>query len=113
MRRDKEGGEVIPMPPHGRAPASVDPGLLPCRFCGAPTPWAVLSHNGARCFRCYDAYKAEPRIYPDVGDSKSDRRGWALALQARHKAGDRLTAAQIDAYKAALRRVDAEEDDVA
>jgi hypothetical protein len=98
-------GEVIPLPPHGRVPAVIsnDAGCV-CMWCRAPTAWEVLSRNGARCNRCYEAYQTEPRTFPDVGDSKTDPRGWAKALKARDEAGDRLTDAQRDMYRAALRR---------
>lgn len=33
---------------------------LPCRFCEAPTRRGDLSMYGARCLRCYEAYRSIP-----------------------------------------------------
>jgi hypothetical protein len=76
---------------------------LPCRFCGKPTLRETLSQYGARCFECFTAI-AVVQHFPDVGDKRIDGpRGWAHALKRRHEQGDRLTPAQVSAYKAALR----------
>jgi hypothetical protein len=93
------------LPPHGYAPVTQD--SLPCRWCNAPTLRETLTAYGARCFRCFEAWQNERREAPDIGD-KTERgaRDWAHALKRRHEAGDRLTKAQVDAYKAALRTFD-------
>jgi hypothetical protein len=77
---------------------------LPCRFCGTPTLKETLTLYGARCFNCYTSYCHSAPRCPNVGDKRIDGpRGWAHALKKRHADGDRLTPAQITAYKAALR----------
>jgi hypothetical protein len=86
------------------AQQSGDVDRLPCMFCKTPTLRETLTQYGARCFTCYEAYCREPRTFPYVGDKqRHGPRDWAHALQARHKAGEKLTPAQVDAYQAALR----------
>jgi hypothetical protein len=81
---------------------SKDP--MACPLCKAITTRGALSTYGARCFRCYTEYCRAPQYFPDTGDKRIDGpRGWAHALKRRHEQGDRLTPAQVSAYKAALR----------
>jgi hypothetical protein len=75
---------------------------MPCLFCREPTLRETLSLYGARCFKCYEAYCREPRVFHDVGKKSDDPRAWAYALQRRHEAGERLTPAQVNAYKAVI-----------
>jgi hypothetical protein len=75
-----------------------------CRTCKSSAPWQVLSDHGGQCFSCFQAHcRASMPPQVDVGDKRRGQRDWAYALQRRHKAGDQLTPAQIDAYTAALR----------
>jgi hypothetical protein len=92
------------LPPHGAVPIE---DREPCRWCNAPTLRETLSNYGARCFRCFEAWQAERHEVPDVGN-KPDRgmRDWAHALKRRHEAGERLTVAQVVAYKSALQTFD-------
>jgi hypothetical protein len=76
---------------------------LPCRFCGAPTLRETLSQYGARCHSCFTDYCRAKPFFPDSGDKRDNARSWAHALKRRHEQGDRLTPAQVSAYKAALR----------
>jgi hypothetical protein len=73
-----------------------------CHVCGTTTIGGSLSDFGARCFPCYQAYLRESRVFPDVGKKSDDPRAWAYALQRRHESGDRLTPAQVSAYKAVI-----------
>lgn len=82
--------------------SSPDDGRLPCSRCATPTLRSTLTQYGARCFECYEASTREPRTFPDVG-SKDDPRSWARALKQRHENGERLTPAQIKAYRRALK----------
>ena len=77
---------------------------LPCMFCHAPTLRETLTQYGARCHRCFEAYlvAALPPAR-NIGD-RADPRSWAKALKERHDAGERLTFAQRDMYRAVLRR---------
>jgi protein-arginine kinase activator protein McsA len=80
------------------------PQALRCRSCGATTAFETLSSYGARCGACYADYCRAKQYFPDTGDKRIDGpRGWAHALKRRHEQGDRLTPAQVSAYKAALR----------
>jgi hypothetical protein len=106
---------------------------LPCRFCGASTLVDDLERYGARCSACYDAHRAEsnPAWWPNrpltaderkavvrkamngmrqIGAGGSDPKAWARALQRLELAhdgvlpnGSRMTAAQCDAWREALR----------
>ena len=76
----------------------------PCRQCGATNLKETLSNYGGLCPGCYRDYCKAPQHFPDVGDKRIDGpRSWAHALKRRHEQGDRLTPAQVSAYKAALR----------
>jgi hypothetical protein len=76
----------------------------PCRECGSINLKETLSNYGGLCPGCYRDYCKAPQHFPDVGDKRIDGpRGWAHALKRRHEQGDRLTPAQVSAYKAALR----------
>jgi hypothetical protein len=74
---------------------------MACIFCKKQTLVETLSMYGARCFECYGEYCARPQdnvtreSYESAG-----RRAWAFKLRDRHQAGERLTKAQIDAYRA-------------
>lgn len=84
------------------APVAVN-GPLPCLWCGKPTARLTLANYGARCFECYEAYRREPQEAVDVGDKRIDRRGWAKALERRHRRpNNRLTPPQIAMYRTAL-----------
>ena len=74
-----------------------------CRYCGATAAWETLSNFGARCGSCYADYCRAQQFFPDTGDKTVNPRSWAHALKRRHEQGDRLTPAQVSAYKAALR----------
>lgn len=81
---------------------------MPCRVCGKLTPVATLSDFGARCYSCYAAYlqQAVPQanVPPEaVPASAPLGLAWAHRLKFRHANGERLTAAQVTAYRAALR----------
>ena len=91
-------------PPHGAMPAQVDSApMMPCRWCQAPTQRATLGHYGARCFRCYEAFLLDPQKAVDVGDKrKSGPRDWAHALKRREEAGEKLSPAQREMWRAAI-----------
>jgi hypothetical protein len=96
--------EDAPLPPHGQL---VQPDRIACNRCNAPTQRETLSAYGGMCFRCFEAWQNERRESPDIGDKTArGARDWAHALKRRHEAGDRLTKAQVDAYRAALRTFD-------
>lgn len=78
---------------------------LPCRYCGKQTLVETLSHYGARCLACFEAYCAAGSRNAPVTDDYADkgRRAWAHRLRDRHQRGERLTRAQVDAYEAAVR----------
>jgi hypothetical protein len=78
-----------------------------CRYCGATAPFETLSTYGARCGACYADYCRAKQFFPDTGNKNDSPRSWAHALKKRHADGDRLTPAQISAYKAALRTTEA------
>jgi hypothetical protein len=74
---------------------------LPCAFCRKRTLISILSQHGARCVECFDAYCAKPQgNVTREGYESEGRRAWAFKLRDRHQAGERLTKAQIDAYRA-------------
>jgi ribosomal protein L37AE/L43A len=73
-----------------------------CAFCGRASAWETLSSYGSRCGACYAAYCSAYRPFPAIGDKSTSPRSWADALKARHEAGDRLTPAQITAYKTVI-----------
>jgi hypothetical protein len=104
----KRVNEDALLPPHGSPPlAEYD--RLPCRLCNAATQRETLTDYGARCFRCFEAWQNERHEVPDIGDRTGrGLRDWAHALKRRHDAGERLTPAQVAAYKAALRTYDVE-----
>lgn len=60
MTRKQTNFEDIPMPPHGQPPMTGNERFLPCHRCKDPTLVATLSHYGAMCFRCHEAYCREP-----------------------------------------------------
>lgn len=80
-------------------------GRLPCPRCQAPTLIATLNHFGARCEPCYEAYCLEPQPSPDAGDKRSGGpKAGAYALKAREEAGERLSQAQRDMWRAVIGR---------
>jgi hypothetical protein len=76
-----------------------------CRVCSAVTDREVLSRLGGRCSTCYGHYLRAPREHPPLPDvpSRSNPRAWALRLQARENAGERLTHVQRAMWRQALR----------
>jgi hypothetical protein len=102
MKRNTFDEDAPPLPPHGQVPANL-PTLRACNGCNEPTPIATLAQLGARCQDCHAAYCRAPKPQVDCGDKRKGPRDWAYALQRRHKAGARLTNAQVDAYRSALR----------
>lgn len=100
---------------------------LACRFCGAQAPRDDLATFGARCRTCYAEYTAErnPSWWPNrplqpheraavirrareavgrIGAAGArDPKQWARDLRAREEAGERLTIAQRDSWRYALR----------
>lgn len=97
---------------------------MPCSACRGSTLREMLAQYGGRCRPCYDAYCAEvnpswlparplthderasivrkaKRVLGAVGQ-QSDPRAWAKRLQERHQSGERLTRAQVTAYRGAL-----------
>lgn len=98
---------------------------MACWSCRAQTLVETLSQYGARCFPCFEAYcaKGGPEIQagqrivrPDparlraflrkladgIRGAQTSQRGWADRLQERHQSGERLTPAQVRAYRYAL-----------
>lgn len=101
----------------------------PCTTCSASTHADVLSDHGARCATCYAAYCAaiNPAWWPNrpltadersavirkarsalgaIGNAKPSKQ-WALRLQARELAGERLSITQRAMWCAALGRPEA------
>jgi len=76
----------------------------PCLWCKSLTLVETLNQYGARCFNCYEAYCREPQPAPSVMADKrhGDPKAWAEALKQREEAGERLTLAQRDMWRAAL-----------
>lgn len=103
MSRNPADDET-PLPPHGKAPAAIDPfGPLPCRLCGMLTQRAMLAQYGARCLNCYELWRGESQPSPYVGDKRVDGpKAWAHALKAREQAGERLSIAQRTMWREAL-----------
>lgn len=102
MSQKRIDDDEIPLPPHGTPPALEK--RAPCGSCGTSTLVSMLGHYGARCLSCYEAYRLE--LQPKAaftGDKRSNPKGWALALKAREEAGERLSVAQRDMWRAALR----------
>lgn len=95
----------------GGQPAAAT-GQLQCRWCGKQTQRTTLAEYGARCFACFEAYLRAPSATPAwMADKRSDgHRAWAKALQAREKAGDRLTGAQRAMWRAAVQHQPAQEE---
>lgn len=74
---------------------------LKCRRCQATAARETLSNYGSLCGPCYGAYCRETRAPAPVSGGRAE---WAFSLKARADAGERLTPAQTDAYRAALLR---------
>lgn len=105
MRKTFDADKDIPLPPHGHMPIET---RLSCSFCGLPTLRDALVHHGARCLRCYDAYCAQMpqdiRVPAEAIPSDAGKLDWAFRLRWRHQQGDRLTLAQVDCYRTAVKR---------
>lgn len=108
---------VIPMPPHGKPPRidDSDP-LMPCNGCNTLTKRSTLNTFGARCAPCYRAYCATPQpapLLPAKGAKDLDPKAWAKALRTREERGERLTVAQRQMWRDALKHqpATAEEED--
>lgn len=76
----------------------------PCQRCFTLTSRKELSHFGARCRSCFDAFCRHPQPQVDVGDKREGPRSWAYALKRREEAGEQLTAPQMAMWRAALRQ---------
>src|SRR5512146_2386823 len=97
---------IVNLPPHGKAPKRFeqsDSGRLECKWCGTPTLWGTLAQYGARCLDCYERYVRESHPWPAVGDKNIGPKAWAHALKEREQSGERLTGAQRDAWRGALK----------
>lgn len=89
-----------------------------CRFCGCTASYETLSSYGARCGACYAAYlrgDREPMTHLSVEEKKDiagalrtvltsrpPAHAWAERLRERENAGERLTPAQRNAWRAVL-----------
>lgn len=98
---------VIPMPPHGKPPRveDTDP-LMACAWCQTLTKRSTLNTFGARCHACYQAYCRAPQpspLLPAKGEKDLDPKAWAKALRTREERGERLTAAQRQMWREALK----------
>ena len=85
-----------------RQPREETHDVLSCRFCGKETARQTLSDFGARCYACFSEYCRAPQSRPHVPDSAvpaGASYAWAHRLRYRHQTGERLTKAQIDAYR--------------
>lgn len=88
---------------------------LSCSFCNDPTETATLAAFGARCARCYAAYcRAMPSApgVPAEAVPHGTRPGlaWAYRLRWREQHGERLSKAQSECWRDALKpRLQAEE----
>lgn len=87
-------------PPHGTPPQLANQGL--CRGCRTLTAKRELADHGGECAPCYRGYTQGQQTTTDIGDKRVDARDWAKALKRREEAGERLTAAQRDMWRAAL-----------
>ena len=79
---------------------------MPCGWCNEPTPRAALSAYGARCYRCYEAYKREPqpaRRHAQAGPQPTPREVVQRLLD-RKAAGEEMSAAQLRFIATASRR---------
>lgn len=88
------------------------PGPMPCRTCKTSTDLKTLCDHGGMCFSCYSSWRRAPLPqWPDIGDkAKNGTKDWAGALRRRDMAGERLTPFQRQAWRAALRGVEAGND---
>lgn len=91
---------------------------MACSFCGRQALVEILMHHGARCSECFRAYVGEVgcaesvsrgrlrdslrRLAAKMRDGTRDSREWAYALRERHRNGEILGKAQIDAYQAVV-----------
>jgi hypothetical protein len=74
-----------------------------CRVCNASAQWKTLSDHGGMCYPCYQHYCGTSMLsMRDVG-SRDQPRSWAHALKLRHDSGERLTPAQVNAYRSVLK----------
>lgn len=78
---------------------------LACAWCGAPTSWATLSTCGARCGRCFDAYKRtpQPQQHYDQAGEKPTPVEVMQRLVDRKSAGESLSKPQLE-YIDAIRK---------
>ena len=98
----------------------------PCTFCGISTPHADLANLGARCRICFEAYCTQGRRFPPLSadmrraaaealhqtlasNRRPSGRQFIARLQARHDAGERLTAGQRGFLDATRRQAGAQE----
>lgn len=100
MTHDRDDTEVLHT--HGKPPAVSTHEPLPCNRCRTLTARATLSAYGAMCFHCFDAYCGELQSSPRFTADKrtGGHRAWADALKAREEAGERLSIAQRDMWRA-------------
>lgn len=75
-----------------------------CHRCAGTAAQSTLIAFGGHCGPCYAAYCREARSWPDVGNKEKNPMGWAHKLRQRHEAGEKLTQAQIAAYRHTLRK---------
>lgn len=80
---------------------------LRCSFPGCQLKWSVKIDRPMCSYHQWGKgpYSEPAGDYAQQAASKypgKDGRQWAYRLQARHKAGDRLTPAQIDAYRSVV-----------
>lgn len=76
---------------------------LSCWRCRQSANRETLSAYAGMCGPCFGAYCRETRAPAPITGGRSE---WAFSLKARHDAGERLTPAQVDAYRCALLRGD-------